>query len=186
MFMRPWLSFSDTTLSFTNWKNNFRTQVVLRRLSFSSRTIDHQCLALMSIEIWIEGAVAGQHPHLDARALARWHSSLALGARLRRQRALYFSPARYSRPGRGFLIQSTYILVLLDDQSNRSNRSVTAFDVLLLGFVRRLYDLVGRGDDLGCQSVGIRFVPFTLDHGREGHVRQQSTIRVAISHGRSG
>ena len=27
MFMRPWMSFSTTSLSFTNWKNNFRTEV---------------------------------------------------------------------------------------------------------------------------------------------------------------
>ncbi|XP_046463564.1 lysosomal alpha-mannosidase-like [Daphnia pulex] len=26
MFMRPWMSFSATSLSFTNWKNNFRTE----------------------------------------------------------------------------------------------------------------------------------------------------------------
>lgn len=28
MFMRPWLSFSDTTMSFTDWKNNFLTKVL--------------------------------------------------------------------------------------------------------------------------------------------------------------
>jgi hypothetical protein len=102
MFMRPWMSFSATSLSFTNWKNNFRTEVTHNSEHFEFRQSDRESWNLFDavlLEIRIEGTVAGQRPHPNARTVAWWHSSFTLGARLRYRRTLDFVRARYSHLG---------------------------------------------------------------------------------------
>lgn len=60
MFMRPWLSFSSTSLSFTNWKNNFRMQVCTYVNKFKGQngpacSCPHQAAMLISFwNVWCQ------------------------------------------------------------------------------------------------------------------------------------
>ena len=65
MMMKPWLSFIETDLSFTNWKNKYRTQVNALAYIFLVYITECNCGDKFGIEIGTESESTTKCPHFN-------------------------------------------------------------------------------------------------------------------------
>ena len=99
-FMRPWVSFGVTDLSFTKWKNNFNTQV--QSNSFCDKFVIDFLLKFILIieEIGTERVASEQCAHFDVGAMEGRTPFASFGTRLRHWRAPCVISACHHSPRR--------------------------------------------------------------------------------------